>query len=147
MCAPVFHQWLHKYCALKLQLFLAYRRNTYLSSQLRGGQTISALRLIMQSSKTERKTSSITSAAWHEAPCSPLKPNVANIILLNFCAPNNDSFWVCRIFNVCVRVSCTPNATILFAYLPAKIKLSFIWKDDFFFCQNRHLLWVNHRPS
>ena len=48
-------------------------------------------------------------------------------------APNSDSF------NVCVRVFCAPNATILIVYTPAKIKMSFIWKDDFF-CQNRHLL-------
>ena len=40
-------------------------------------------------------------------------------------APNNDSFWMRRIFNVCMLV-----------YIPAKIKMSFIWKDDFFFCQN-----------
>ena len=40
-------------------------------------------------------------------------------------APNSDSFWVRR-----------PNATILLVDIPAKIKMSFIWKDDFF-CQNR----------
>ena len=34
-----------------------------------------------------------------------------------------------------VRVSCAPNATILFAYIPAKIKMSFIWKGDFFFAK------------
>ena len=54
-------------------------------------------------------------------------------------APNSDSFWVRRLFNVCVRVFCVPNATILLVYIPAKIKMSVIWKDDFF-CQNRHLL-------
>ena len=40
--------------------------------------------------------------------------------------PNSDSFWVRRLFNVCVRVFCAPNATILLAYMPAKIKMSFI---------------------
>ena len=92
-----------------------------------------------------------------------LKPNVANILLLNFCAqkfiqhgpitiaidcnghsllifeekwpnyasgpksaPNSDSFWVRRLFNVCVRVFCAPNATILLVYIPVKIKVSFI---------------------
>ena len=81
-----------------------------------------------------------------------LKPNVANILLFNFCeqkfvqhgpimiaidcngfsllifvakwpncafgpksAPNSDSFWVRRFFNVCVGVFCVPNATILLA--------------------------------
>ena len=51
-------------------------------------------------------------------------------------APNSDSFWVRRLFNVCVLVFCTPNATILLVYIPAKIKMSFVWKNDFF-CQNR----------
>ena len=40
-------------------------------------------------------------------------------------------FWVRRLFNVCVRVFCAPNATILLVYIPAKIKISFIWKDHF----------------
>ena len=34
-------------------------------------------------------------------------------------------------FNVCVRVFCAPNATILLIYILAKINMSFIWKDDF----------------
>ena len=33
-------------------------------------------------------------------------------------APNSDSFWVCRLFNVCVRVFCTPNATSLLVCIP-----------------------------
>ena len=37
-----------------------------------------------------------------------------------------------RLFNVCLRAFCAPNATILLVYLTAKIKMSFIWKDDFF---------------
>ena len=92
-----------------------------------------------------------------------LKPNVANILLFNFCeqefvqhgpitiaidcngvsllifeekwpnyvsgpksAPNSDSVWVHRLFNVSVRVFCNPYATILLVYIPAKIKMSFI---------------------
>ena len=51
-------------------------------------------------------------------------------------APNSESCWVCQLFNVCVRVFCTPNATILLPYVPAKIKMSFIWKDDFFFAKS-----------
>ena len=34
-----------------------------------------------------------------------------------------------RLFNVYVQVFCAPNATILFVYIPPKIKMSFIWKD------------------
>ena len=101
-----------------------------------------------------------------------LTPNVANILLLNFCeqifvqhgsitiaigcnglsllifeekwpnngsgpksTPNSDSFWMCRLFNVCVRVVCVPNATILLVYIPAKSKMGFIWKDVFFFAK------------
>ena len=36
-----------------------------------------------------------------------------------------------RLFNVCVRVFCAPNATILLVYISAKINMSFMWKDDF----------------
>ena len=46
--------------------------------------------------------------------------------------PNSDSVWVRRLFNVYVRVFCAPNATILLVYIPAKIKMSFIWRNDFF---------------
>ena len=46
--------------------------------------------------------------------------------------PNSDSFWVRRLFNVCVLVFCAPNATILLDYIPAKIKMSFFCKDVFF---------------
>ena len=54
-------------------------------------------------------------------------------------ALKSDSFWVRRVFNVCVRVICAPNALILLVYILDKFKMSFIWKNDFF-CQNRHLL-------
>ena len=96
-----------------------------------------------------------------------MKPNVANILLFNFCeqkfvqhcpitiaidcnglsllifeekwpnyaagpkfTPNSDSFCVHRLFNVCERVFCAPNASILHVYIPAKIKMNFFWKDD-----------------
>ena len=98
-----------------------------------------------------------------------VSPNIANILLFNFCeqkfvhngpitiaidcngisllifeeklpnytsgpksAPISDSFWLRRLFNVCMRVFCAPNATILLVYITAKIKMSFISKDDFF---------------
>ena len=47
-------------------------------------------------------------------------------------APKRYSFWVRRLFNVCMRVSYAPNATILLVYTSAKIKISFIWKMDYF---------------
>ena len=50
-------------------------------------------------------------------------------------APNSNSFCVRRLFNVCVRVFCAPNGTILLVYIPAKIKMKFIGKDDFFFAK------------
>ena len=43
--------------------------------------------------------------------------------------------WVRRLFNVCVRVFRAPNATILFVYIAAKIKMSFVRKDDFVFAK------------
>ena len=52
--------------------------------QLRGGQTTSALRLKMRSSKTGRKILSVASSVWHHKAIL-LKPNVANILLFNFC--------------------------------------------------------------
>ena len=64
---------------------------------------------------------------WLQRPLLDQKP-----------APNSDSFRVRRLFNVLVQVFCAPNATILLVYIPAKIKISFIWKDNFF-CQNRRL--------
>ena len=36
------------------------------------------------------------------------------------------------VWHVCVRVFWATNATILLVYIPVKIKMSFIWKDDFF---------------
>ena len=62
-------------------------------------------------------------------------------------APNSDSFWLRRLFNVCVRVFCAPNATILLVYIAAKPSVSrsqahlakrwssvyttiFIWRKD-----------------
>ena len=61
-------------------------------------------------------------------------------------ALNSDSFWVRWLFNVCVRVFCAPNATILLVYIPAKIKISFILKDAFL-CQTRYLLYVDRRTT
>ena len=47
-------------------------------------------------------------------------------------APKNNSFWVRWLFNEIARVFCCINVTILLLYTPAKIKMSFIWKDLFF---------------
>ena len=107
-------------------------------SQLRSGQNTSALRLIMRSSKTGRKSLSVASAVWHvAASCwnQMLSISSSSIFVkmaqLCLCLPNNDPFWVRRLFNVYVRVFYVPNATILLVYIPAKIKMNFIWKDDF----------------
>ena len=126
------------------------------ASIVQGGQTTSALRVIIRSSKTGHKTLTVC-------------VNVENILIFNFCkqkfvqhvpitiaidctglsfvifekkwsnyaygpksAPNSDSFFERLLFNICVRVFCAPNATILLVYIPAKIKISFIWKDYFF---------------
>ena len=57
---------------------------------------------------------------------------MANYVCGTKSASNSNPFWLRRLFNVCVRVFCAPNATILLVYIPAKIKMSFIWKDVFF---------------
>ena len=110
----------------------------------------------MRSSKTGRKTSSVTSAVWHVTP-SCWNQMYANILLFNFCeqkfvqhgpitieekwpnyasgpksAPNSDLFWVRLLFNICVRIFCAPNEKILLVYIAAKIKMSFNRKYDFF---------------
>ena len=71
-----------------------------------------------------RKRSPLTVTA---CPCSFSKKNGPKS------APNNDSFWVRRLFNLYVRFVCALNATILLVYIPAMIKMSFIRKYDFFF--------------
>ena len=108
----------------------------------------------MQSSKIWRITSSIASAVRHVASSSwnqmlPISSSSTKtrstwLSLLIFeekwpnyasgpkSAPNSDSIWVRGLFNVCVWVFCAKNATILLVYIAAKIKISFIWKDDFF---------------
>ena len=50
-------------------------------------------------------------------------------------APNSNSFRVRWLFNVCLRVFSAPNATVMLVYIPVKIKMSFIWNDDFFFAK------------
>ena len=130
-------------------------------------QPTSALRFIMRSSKTERQNIDCSFGCMAHSTVL-LKPNVANILLFNFCgqkfvqpgpitividcnglsllifeeiwpnyafgpkSANSDSFWVRRLFNVCVQIFCAPNATIWLVYITAKIKISLIWKDDFF---------------
>ena len=65
-------------------------------------------------------------------------PSVVTVLPCSFSkkhpksAPNSYSFRVRRLFSVCVRVFCAPSSIILLAYIPAKIKMSFIWKDVFF---------------
>ena len=143
-------------------------------SQFRGGQTTAALLLIMRSSKTGCSFGCVARSAVL------LKPNVANILLFNFCeqkfvqnglitiaidctgisllileekwpnyacgqisAPNSDSFFVRRLFNVCVQWGFSVpqmRQFCLFTY-PPRSKWTSSEKMIFFFCQNRHLLY------
>ena len=97
----------------------------------------------MRFSKTGRKTSSVASAVWHVAPscwnqmlpissssnceqriaidCNGLSLHIFEEKCPNYGSgpkfePNNNSFWVRRLFNACLRVFCVPNATILLVY-------------------------------
>ena len=143
------NQWLHKHCPLKRQLIV---QRWQIAAFEEAKQ-----RLIMKSSKTGLKTTSVALAVCHVAPSCwnqmlsifsssiPVNNNSLNLITIatpcyfstNYAsrsksALNSDSFGVCRFFNVCVRVFCALNSTILLVYISAKIKMSFIWKDDFF---------------
>ena len=51
--------------------------------------------------------------------------------MAQLCLWTNMPFWVRRLSTVWVRVFCAPKVTILLVYIPAKIKMSFIWKDIF----------------
>ena len=105
----------------------------------------SALRLIMRSSKTGHKTPI-------ETKCCQYPPLQFLLTKIRSTWPNNDRHWLtvtaapCLFSkksssimaldqNVCVWVFCAPNATILLVYIPINIKMSFIWKDDFFFAK------------
>ena len=85
----------------------------YVKSQLRVGQTTSALRLIMRSSKI-----------------MPLEQNPHQTVT-PFCA---SAFQCMRAGFLC------PKSDNFAFFIPGKIKMSFIWKDDFF-CQTWHLLY------
>ena len=62
----------------------------------------------------------------HGPITTAIECNGLSLLIFEKSAPNSDAFWVRRLFNVCVRVFCAPNATILLVYTPAKIKMSFI---------------------
>ena len=49
---------------------------------------------------------------------------------------NSDSFWVRWFFNVCVRVFCASNVTILFVYILAKIKKMIFFAKIGIFCKS-----------
>ena len=40
-----------------------------------------------------------------------------------------------RLFNVCVRIFCASKGKFLLVYTSTKIKMSFIWRDNFFFAK------------
>ena len=98
----------------------------------------------MRSSKTEQKTSSVTSAVWHIVPscwhqtitiaidCSGLSLHIFEEKWPNYVsgpkyAPNSDSFWVRRLLYICVRVC-------LFTY-PSRLKWASSEKMIFFFAK------------
>ena len=86
-----------------------------------------------------------------------LKPIVANILLFKFCEQKFvqhgpitiaiDYSGLRRLFNVCVQVFCAPNSTILLVYIPCKIKMSFIWKDDLFFVAKIGIIYKSFDQS
>ena len=152
------HQWLHEYCRLKRQLSLACRRNNSptVSNHTNHDISSAADNAIFKNSPQNIECSFGCVAR----SAVLLQLHVSNALIFNFCEQkfiqhgtitiaidcNGLSLlifeelclWtkiltktVTRLFNVCVRVFCAPNATILLVYISAKIKMSFIWKDDF----------------
>ena len=153
MCAAVFHQWLHEYCLLKRCLWLVAASSWPNDISSAADNAIFKNR----AQNIECKFGYVARSA------DLLKPNVANILLFNFCVQkfvqhgpitivincNGLSLlifvdkWPNYIYGSksspfqCMRAGfLCPNATF---YIPAKIKMRFIRKYDFF-CQNRHLL-------
>ena len=95
MCAAVFHQWLHEYCPLKRQLSLVCRRKLIFD----GIPQIILQRFQIAAPRSPNDISSAADNAIFKntaqniecsfgcVACSAvlLKPNVANILLFNFC--------------------------------------------------------------
>ena len=66
----------------------------------------------------------------HPTNNSPTVSNRSSEVAKRHQLCGSESFWMRRLFNVCVLDFCVPNVTILLVYIPAKIKMSFIWKDN-----------------
>ena len=128
----VFHQ-----CPLNRQLSLACRRNTYLWRHPTNNNQIAAPRwpndisyaVIMRSPKTWRKTSSVASAAHFRRKMAQLRL-WSKIRTKQWLVLGASAYQCMRAGVLC------PNCDNFLFYIPTKIKMSFIWKDDFF-CQNR----------
>ena len=88
--------WVHRlftvcvrvFCSPNETILLVYipaKFKMSFSSQLRGEQTTSAMRLIMRSSKTGRKTSSVASVEWHVAPSfwNQMLPKSSSLFFVN----------------------------------------------------------------
>ena len=103
----------------------------------------------MRSLKTGRKTSSVASTVWHVA--LSVETKCCQYPLLQFLWtkirstwPGNNRYWLYRLLLADFRRKINwsifllmragflyPKRDNLLVYIPAKIKMSFIWKDDF----------------
>ena len=141
MCVGVFDQWLHEYCPLKYQLSLACRRNTYFwraqYSECRFGCVVLCAILLKPNVANILFFNFCEQKLVQQDPITiAIDCNGFSLLIFeekwpNYAsgpksAPNTNSFRVHRLFIICVRVD---NFA---CYIPAKIKMSFIWKDDFF---------------
>ena len=149
----IFHQWLHEHCPLKRQLPLACRRNIYLwRHPTNNSPTVAADNAIIKNraQNIECYFGCVTRSAVL------LKPNVATIILFNFCEKKfvqhspimpqeqnphqtvNRFECVGSLMYACGFSVSQMRQFCLFTY-PPRSK----WASSakiIFFCQNRHLL-------
>ena len=176
MCAAEFHQWLHEYCLLKRQLSqIIVQRCQIAAPKWPNDFSSAADNAVFKNRAQYIECSFVAPCCWNQIlpissssifvnensfnmarlrslltltaspssfskknyPIIPLDQNPHQRLTRFGCV--GFSMYACGFF-------CAPNATILLVYILAKIKMSFIWKDDFFW-QNRYLLLVDHRPT
>ena len=150
LCAAVFHQWLHENCLLKRLLSLARQRSS--KTGRKTSSVASAVWHVTPSCWNQMlpiSSSSISNQFVQHGPITiTIDCNALSLLIFkekwpNYAsepksAPNSDSFCGRRLFSVCMRVFCAPNATICLFTCPPRSKWAS--SENMIFCQNRCLL-------
>ena len=86
LCAAVFHQWLHEYCPLKCQLYLACRPDGVQRCRIAGPRWPNDISSTIDNAIFKNRSQNIECNFDCVARSAVLlKPNVSNILLFNFC--------------------------------------------------------------